>query len=333
MASGTRSLGRARRRPSARTEQREHGSRVSIRRSRSEWPCGSSSTTKEPRSGEAMVLPVRARAAGPADRPEPHPGQACVTARRRHALAPGPDERLRLVEPDRDRGLDPPDQPRGGARLRLRERPRPGYPGPTAGLRLHSDGKLRLRSTPRAFWRRPSAKPSGLSCATTQRSTWVTERGGCVTAVPAHSFRGCSRRRRAPPAPGVARRDGSDGCAPDGVRFEHAASRRGRCGRACGRRGRSAARPSASAREADPRPDEHLHGARPHEPRHEVLGEDTFDLSRSRRPSAPDRRAAGSRRPRRARSGARRDRARRSARRKRRAVVTGHRSRRGSASG
>ena len=34
----------------------------------------------------------------------------------------------------------------------------------------------------------------------------------------------------------------------------------------------------------DARPDEHLHGARPHEPSHEVLGEDTFDLSRSRGP-------------------------------------------------
>jgi hypothetical protein len=53
----------------------------------------------------------------------------------------------------------------------------------------HSDGKLRLRSTPRAFWRRPSAKPSGLRFETTQRSTAEEERARMrVTAVPAHSF-------------------------------------------------------------------------------------------------------------------------------------------------
>src|SRR6266540_3208469 len=62
----------------------------------------------------------------------------------------------------------------------------PGYSWWPPGL--HSEGKLRLRSTPRPFWRRPRANPSGFRFGTSHRSTEGDERARIrVTAVPAHS--------------------------------------------------------------------------------------------------------------------------------------------------
>src|SRR5262245_28643045 len=64
----------------------------------------------------------------------------------------------------------------------------PGYSAPERPA-LHSDGKLRLRSTPRAFWRVLREEPSGFRFGTSQRSTAGDDRARIpVIAVPAHSF-------------------------------------------------------------------------------------------------------------------------------------------------
>ena len=225
---------------------------------------------------------------------------------------------------------------RTAARVSGSERgPGPGYSRPhRLPPALHSDGKLRLRSTPRAFWRRPSAKPSGLSCETTQRSTAGDERARMrVTAVPAHSSPWMQPTTSARVGlPDVARADGRDRRAPDRSPDSYLPLRVGADADVhvvvvVDQRLDLPPRPA----KPDPRADEHLHGAGLHESSHEVLREDAFDLGRAARPSAPGRRAAGSRRRRRARSGARRGRARRSVRRRRRrAAATGRRSRRGS---
>ena len=159
----------------------------------------------------------------------------------------------------------------------------PGYSGshrrPPA---LHSDGKLRFRSTPRPFCRRPRAKPSGLRLETTQRSTAGDERARIrVTAVPAHSSPWMQPTTSARVGLVVSpRRIAVIGSAPRGSADLLAPLR---------------IRPDADVQvvvvvderlddppwpaQADPRPDEDVDGAGLHETRHEVLRERAIDQS------------------------------------------------------
>ena len=133
-----------------------------------------------------------------------------------------------LVVVDRDVGPDPPHQPHQRPRLRLGGRAR----GPGSRCRTRRPpprqrrGKLRLRSTPRAFWRVPRATPSGLSVRTVHTCTPAGGRGppqpprsprgpaGSVPWIePVTSTRTGASRRPAPdgddrrPAHGAARVD------------------------------------------------------------------------------------------------------------------------------
>src|SRR5512133_3490049 len=80
----------------ARIEQREHGtglaSGLGLRQR-----AGGELDDERACAREAMVLPVRRRAAGPAEGPEPHSREPGVAARVRDALPPSAPERLWLV--------------------------------------------------------------------------------------------------------------------------------------------------------------------------------------------------------------------------------------------
>ena len=71
-----------------------------------------------------MVLPVGRRSVRPANGAVPLPGQTSVAPRRRPAAAPGADDVLRLVIPDRHVGPDPEDEPAGEPSLSLGPGPR-----------------------------------------------------------------------------------------------------------------------------------------------------------------------------------------------------------------
>jgi hypothetical protein len=68
----------------------------------------------------------------------------------------------------------------------------PGYSGShRTPLGRQPAEKLRLRSTPRAFWRTPRARPSGFRFGRIQRSIRLggaSERSRRVIAIPAGSF-------------------------------------------------------------------------------------------------------------------------------------------------
>ena len=166
----------------------------------------------------------------------------------------------------------------------------PGTPDPSGRPpALHSDGKLRFRSTPRPFCRRPSAKPSGLRFETTQRSTAGDERARIrVTAVPAHSSPWMqpttsarvglvvSPRRMRPDRP--APRGSADPLAPLRIRPDAHVQ----VVVVVDERLDDPPRPA----QADPRPDEDVDGAGLHESRHEVLRERAIDQSRPAGPSS-----------------------------------------------
>ena len=268
-----------------------------------------------------MVLPVRRRSARPADGAESHPGEARVSSRGRHARPPRANQRLRLVEPDRDRGPDPADESSGGARLRLRERPRPRVlrvSGAAAGPPLGREVAVEVDAS--GVLSPSEGEAVRVEVGDDPEIDRGEERARMrVTAVPAHSFPWMqpttsarvglvgspARKARERPAPGrPSDADAPLGVGPDPyvhvvVVVDRAArpSAWARGGRLAARRRPSRRRPARSASRAPaPAP------GRP---------------ARGGPARAPARRASGSRRPRRARSDARRDRARRSACRRR----------------
>ena len=134
-------------------------------------------------SRKPVVLPVRARPVRPADGAIRLARQARVAPRLLAAPAPRADERLRLVVPDRSRraGRGAPAAARAASRARTTAAAR-STPDPSDfRCGIHSEPKLRLRSTPRPFRRMPSRRPSGLRLWTIQRSSPV---GRCPCAQP-----------------------------------------------------------------------------------------------------------------------------------------------------
>jgi hypothetical protein len=71
------------------------------------------------RARERVVLPVGRRPVRPANGAVPLPGEAGVAPRHRAAAAPGADDILRLVVPDRHVGPGPENEPPGKPRLPL----------------------------------------------------------------------------------------------------------------------------------------------------------------------------------------------------------------------
>src|SRR4051794_5092141 len=119
------------------TRTSEHAAHLGLRRRGAER-AGRQLDDEGRAAGEAVVLPVRARPVRPADAGEPQARGAGVDTGRRDARAPGADEILGLVVPDRELGADPQDQRTGQARLALGERVRarilgPARAGPPAG--------------------------------------------------------------------------------------------------------------------------------------------------------------------------------------------------------
>ena len=161
------------------------------------------------------MLPLGRRARRTGTLAEAHVSQPRVTPGDPDAAPGGSHERLRLVKPDRHVRPQPPDQPHRHARLRLRR-------GRGAARRdaRQEPGKLRLRSTPRAFQRVLAARPSGFRSGTTQT---VPPAGGCVwtsrdaTAIPARSFPWIVPKTSTSgrPRPAANARIGRRGAAPD----------------------------------------------------------------------------------------------------------------------
>ena len=121
-AQATRSAGQPGRCPPRRG--RQHATCLAPRRGDGQRPGGQ--LDHERALSEGGVLPVRRRAGQPPHRGEPHAGGACVGGAGRAARTPRPDQVHVLVVPDGDVRPHLVDQPPGGPRLRLGERPRPG---------------------------------------------------------------------------------------------------------------------------------------------------------------------------------------------------------------
>ena len=134
-------------------------------------------------AAEAVVEPADRGAGVRADLAPRQPG-----ALRVEALEPGVagvvgHEPQVLVVPDRHVRADPLGERRQRPRLGLRQRSGAGVvelvEAPPHGM--PAPGKLRLRSTPWAFWRVPAARPSGLTVFTSQSCT--SRGGGCAASV------------------------------------------------------------------------------------------------------------------------------------------------------
>ena len=120
-AEATRSAGQPGRCP---RRGRQHAACLAARRGGGQRPGGQ--LDHERALAQRGVLPVRRRAGQPPHRGEAHAGGARVGGAGRAARPPRPDQVHVLVVPDGDVRPDLLDQPPGGPRLRLGERPRPG---------------------------------------------------------------------------------------------------------------------------------------------------------------------------------------------------------------
>ena len=118
------------------------------------------------------------------------PTQPRVATRDRGASPSGVDEVRVLVVPDRDRGPHARDEAAQRARLGLRERVAARSSRCRAAAPVQRYGKLRLRSTPRAFWR---------VFARRSRRGW-RDRSATASRRPGPWRRAAARRRRGPAA-------------------------------------------------------------------------------------------------------------------------------------
>ena len=143
---------------------------------------------------EVVVLPARG-AAGVAAGGGPAAGRSARRSGARRGVAAGAvDEVERLVEPDRDVGLDPLDQARAARDSGSDSGRGPEYSAPPSGCQ--SKGKLRLRSTPWAF-RACRRQPVGVQRRhhpELDAARRCAARAGARPASRRSRRRGCSRR-------------------------------------------------------------------------------------------------------------------------------------------